>query len=82
MVVPRLNHLPHLPDLVNKGWSLDICEVEIPRDGNEMLLRHVGLEIVGAWIILLVMGDDVVVPKLVRILAHARRHQKTDSKIT
>ena len=54
VVVPRFYHLADLPDLVDKRRSLGVRKLEVPRDSNKTLPRHVVLKIVGAWILLLV----------------------------
>ena len=67
MVVPRLDHLANGPELINKGRSLDDGELQVPIDALEAPLGHEGAEIVGAWVLLLVVGDGVVVPKLINV---------------
>ena len=67
VVVPRLDHLANGPELINEGRSLNVGELQVPIDALEAPLGHQGAEIVGAWVLLLVAGDGVVVPKLVNV---------------
>ncbi len=67
MVIPRLDHLVNGPELIGKGRSLDVGELQVPIDALKAPLGHEGTAIVGAWVILLVAGDGVVVPKLINV---------------
>ena len=67
VVVPRLDHLANGPELIDEGWSLDIGELQVTIDALEVPLGHEGMEIVGAWVLLLLSGDGVVAPKLINV---------------
>ena len=67
MVVPRLDHLANGPELVKEGRFWNVGERQVPIDGLEAPLGHEGTEIVGAWVLLLLSGDGLVVPKLINL---------------
>jgi hypothetical protein len=67
VVVPRLDHLVNGPELIDKDRSLDVDELQVPIDAYKAPLGHEGAEIVGAWVLLLLSGDGVVVPKLINV---------------
>ena len=67
MVVPRLDHLTNGPELINEGRLRKVCERQVPIDALEAPLGHEGTEIVGAWVLLLLSGDGVVVPKIIDV---------------
>ena len=75
MVVPRLDHQAYQPELINEGWLLDVGENQVPIDYMEASLGHEGPGIVGAWVLLLVAWNGVVVPKLINGPSRTRRHQ-------
>jgi hypothetical protein len=75
MVVPRLDHLAYLPDLVKEGRFLYIGEVEAPPDCNETPLGHEVLEIVQARVLLLVTGNVIIVPELIGVPSGTCGHQ-------
>ena len=67
MVVPRLDHLAYRPELVDEGRFRKVGERQVTIDALEAPLCHEGTEIVGAWVLLLLSGDGVVVPKIIDV---------------
>ena len=67
MVIPRLDNLVNGPELIGKGRSLDVGELQVPIDAYKAPLGHEGVEIVGAWVLLLLSGDGAVAPKLINV---------------
>ena len=67
MVVPRLDHLANGPELINEGRLRKVGERQVTIDALEAPLGHEGTEIVGAWVLLLLSGDGLVVPKLINL---------------
>ncbi len=65
VLIPDLDHLPDLPELVTIQWRRDICEDKALCDGIKPPLCHDQLEVVRAGGILLRFWYGVIVPILV-----------------
>ena len=67
MVIPCLCHLDNFPKLINIGWR--VSEPKFTSDGVKDAFKHESPKAIGAWIFLLIEGDDT--PKIVPLLSIA-----------
>ena len=58
MIVEGGDHLAHLPELIHVDGRDVVCEPEVPLNLGEAGPRHVFVELVGAWVLMLVKGGD------------------------
>ena len=72
MVIPCLYHLANFSRVINIGWGVSVIEPNFTSDGVNEKLRHEFSKEIGAWIFLLIKGDDT--PKNVPLSYRAGGH--------
>ena len=50
VVIPYLENLENLPNLINIGWEISVSKPKFTRDGVRVTLRHEFPKAIGSWI--------------------------------
>ena len=58
VVIPYLYHLANFPRFINIGWGVSVIEPKFTCDGVKVDFGHELPKAIGAWILLLIKGED------------------------
>ena len=72
VVIPFIYHLANLPKLINIRWGIIVSEPKFTGDGVKAEFRHELPHTIGAWICLLIKGDNN--PKILPLPSRAGGH--------